>query len=78
MCYSYLVANVQDMFELIAHAMMLGGEEGRVEDDAQRDRRFEKHVVDDDEEEVLEAQPQLVVDAVAPAAGTVSITGASL
>ncbi len=43
------------MFEILAHAVMLGREEGRVEDDAERDGRVEQHVVHDDEEDVLEA-----------------------
>ncbi len=60
------------MFEILAHAVVLSGEEGGVEHDAERDRRVEEHVVNDHVQGVLEAEPELVVNA--PAAATRAVT----
>ena len=70
---SYLVSHVEDVLELLAHAVVLGGEEGGVEDDEEGDARVEEHVVHDGVEHVLEAHPQLVVHAELAAAGAVSV-----
>ena len=53
--------------------MVLGGEEGRIEDDEERDARVEEHVVHDGVEHVLEAHPHLVVHAELAAPGTVPV-----
>ena len=63
------------MLEVLAHPVVLCREEGRVEDDAQRDGAVEEHVVDDEVEGVLESDPQVVVDAPLAAAGTVAVVG---
>ena len=65
------------MLEVLAHAVVLGGEEGGVEDDAEGDGRVEEHVVNDDEEHVLKAQPEAVVEA-APLATRPVTVGAGL
>ena len=48
------------MFEIIAHAVMLDGEKGRVQDDAERHGAVEEHVVDHVEQKVLETEPTAV------------------
>ena len=70
----YLVANVKDMFEIVAHAVMLCGQECGVEDDTEGDASLKEHVVNDPEQKVLEAQPQIVVEAVASATRTIPVT----
>ena len=40
--YSHLVAQFEDVLELLAHAVVLGGEEGRVEHDEERHARVEQ------------------------------------
>ena len=37
-----LVSHVEDVLELLAHAVVLGGEEGRVQHDEQRHARVEQ------------------------------------
>ena len=61
------------MFEIVAHPVVLRGEERSVQDDAERHARVEHHVVHDDVEQVLEAEPQVVVDAAVPAPGAVTV-----
>lgn len=61
------------MFEIVAHAVMLSREEGRVQDDAEGDGRVEQHVVHDHVENVLEAEPELVVEAAATTSGTIPV-----
>ena len=39
---SDLVSHVEDVLELLAHAVVLGGEEGRVQHDEQRHARVEQ------------------------------------
>jgi len=69
----YLVANVENVFQVLAHSVVLGGQKGRVEHDAEGDGRVEEHVMDDHVQGVLEAQPQLVVQAESSTAGTITI-----
>ncbi len=52
-----LVADVEHVLEVLAHAVVLGRQEGSVEDDAEGDGAIEHHVMDHQEERVLEAQP---------------------
>ena len=68
-----LVAGVQDMLQVLAHAVVLDGKENRVEDDAERHHKVEQGVVDHREENVLGPQPALVVQAAGLAAGTVPV-----
>ena len=70
-----LVAHVQYVLEVLAHAVVLRGQEGRVEDDAEGDGGVEQHVVHHQEERVLEAQPQVVVQAELAAARAVAVVG---
>ena len=71
--YSHLVAQFEDVLELLAHAVVLCGEEERVEDDEDGDARLEEHVVHDGEEHVLEPHPRAVVHAELAAAGAVTV-----
>ncbi len=68
-----LVSDVEDVLEVLAHAVMLRGQEGGVEDDAERDGGLEDGVVHDDVERVLEAQPEAVAGAAPVAARAVPI-----
>ena len=61
------------MLQLLAHPMVLDGEEDGVEDDAEGDDDIEEGVVDDGEEDVLGLQPTGVVKATRPTAGAVPI-----
>ncbi len=70
---SHLVAGVEDVLEVLAHAVVLYGEEDGVEDDAERHHEVEEGVVDHREEDVLGAQPALVVQAADLAARTVTV-----
>ncbi len=63
------------MLEVLAHAVVLRRQEGRVEDDAEGDGGVEDHVVHHQEEGVLEAQPQVVVQAELAAPGAVAVVG---
>jgi len=51
------------VLEILAHAVVLDGEEDGVEDDAERHHEVEERVVDHREEDVLGAEPALVVQA---------------
>ena len=61
------------MLKVLAHSVVLGGEEGRVEDDAEGDGGVEDHVMDHEEERVLETQPEVVVQAELATARTVAV-----
>ena len=61
------------MFKILAHPVVLHGEEDRIEYDAEGDGRLEQHVVDDGVEEVLKAEPELVVKAAAAATNAVAV-----
>ena len=64
------------MFEIFAHAVVLGGKEGGVEDDAERHRPVEDHVVDYHIKQVLKAEPEAVAGAAIAAGGPVAVTKA--
>ena len=57
----HLVAQVQDVLEVLTHPMVLDGEEDSVEDDAERDNHVKKGVIDDCVENVLCFKPTFVV-----------------
>ena len=53
--------------------MVLRGQEGGVEDDAEGDGGVEQHVMNNHIENILETEPQVVVYAALSAAGAVSV-----
>ena len=61
------------MSQLLAHPVVLDGQEDCVEDDAEGDDNLEESVVDDGEEDILGLKPTVVVKATGPAAGAVSV-----
>ena len=61
------------MLEVLAHAVVLDGEEDGVEDDAERHDHVEQRVVDDGVEDVLGLQPARVVQTAGLAAGAVAV-----
>ena len=67
------VPKVENVPQLLAHPVVLDGEEDGVEDDAKGDNDIEEGVVDDGEEDVLGLEPAGVVKTTSPTAGTVSI-----
>jgi hypothetical protein len=69
----HLIAGVQDVLEVLAHAVVLNGEEDGVEDDAERHHKIEEGIVDDGEENVLGPEPALVVQAAGLTARTVTV-----
>lgn len=70
---NYFVSSFKGLIKLLAHAVMLDSKEGRVEDDADGDGRFEEGVVNHLEEEVLELEPARVADAATATSSTVPI-----
>ena len=71
--WRHLVAEVQHILQVLAHAVVLDGEEDCVEDDAERHDHVEQRVVDDGVEDVLGLQPARVVQAAGLAAGAVAV-----
>ncbi len=69
----YLVSSFQGFVELLAHAVMLDGQECRVEDDADGDCGLEEGVVNHPEQKVLEPQPAPVAYAAAATSGAISV-----
>ena len=61
------------MLQLLAHAVVLDGQEDGVEDDAEGDNDVEEGVVDDGEENVLGLEPTSVVETTSPTASTIPI-----
>ncbi len=73
MTFCHLVPSVEDVHEVLAHAMMLYGEEDCVEYDAEGHHKVEERVVDHSEEDVLGAEPALVVQTADLAPRTVPV-----
>ena len=67
------VPQVKDVLQLLAHAVVLDGQEDGVEDDAEGDDHVEEGVVDDGEENVLGLEPTSVVETTSPTASTIPI-----
>ena len=68
-----LVSQVKDMGEIMAHAMVLNGQEDSVEDDAEGDEHVKTGVIDNGVEDVLGLEPAVVVEAAGAAAGAVTV-----
>ena len=69
----HFVSQIKDVLQLLAHAVVLDGQEDGVEDDAEGDDHVEEGVVDDGEENVLGLEPTSVVETTSPTASTVPI-----
>ena len=69
----HFVSQIKDVLQLLAHAVVLDGQEDGVEDDAEGDDHVEEGVVDDGEENVLGLQPTSVVETTSPTASTIPI-----
>ena len=68
-----LVTQVKDVGKLLAHAMVLDGQEDSVEDDAEGDEHIKAGVVDDGVEDVLGLEPAVVVKAASTTASAVAV-----
>ena len=69
----HFVSQIKDVLQLLAHAVVLDGQEDGVEDDAEGDDHVEEGVVDDGEENVLGLEPTSVVETTSPTASTIPI-----
>ena len=68
-----LVTQVKNVGEILAHSMMLNGQEDSVEDDAEGDEHVKAGVIDNGVEDVLGLEPAVVVEAAGAAAGAVTV-----
>ena len=69
----HFVSQIKDVLQLLAHAVVLDGQEDGVEDDAEGDDDVEDGVVDDGEKDILGLEPAGIVEAARSTAGTVAI-----